>query len=64
MKLPLQIQNMTVFHDSNESLHKHVDKRILSEEYGGPLSKFYNEECVKQVHKHTARRLINDLTDF
>ena len=46
-----RIQNMIVFHDSNESLHKHVDKRILPEEYGGPMGKIDNEECVKQVHK-------------
>ena len=46
-----RIQNMIVFHDSNESLHEHVDKRILPEEYGGPMGKFDNEECVKQVHK-------------
>ena len=44
-------QNLIIFHDSNESLHKYLDREILPEEYGGLLGKFSNQECAEKVHE-------------
>ena len=44
-------RNKIVIHNSNESLHEHIDKTILPEEYGGPLGKFDNSECAAQVYQ-------------
>lgn len=44
-----RIRDAIVFHNSNESLHKYVDKEILPQELGGDTGKISNEESSKAV---------------
>ena len=44
-----RVKNMITIHDSVESLHEYVDKKILPREYGGIAGKLNNEDSVKAV---------------
>ena len=49
-----EVKEMLHFHDSYESLHKHVDKSVLPQEYEGELGSFdsgINAEATKQVQE-------------
>ena len=44
-----RMRNTINIHDSMESLHQHIGKDILPEEYDGTAGKLNNEDSVKAV---------------
>ena len=46
-----KFQNTIFFHNSEEDLHKHVNSKILPQEFGGAMGPFSNKDIHAAVMK-------------